>query len=236
MDLEQPSCLKKLAQKNGVGKKIGEKGAPIDVRIYILEKKGCNWAEAQIEMTKMLGLKATFCFLGGLAGQIQNEDLYKFHRRFTWYMIVRNIKKYHCYIHLVYTKSLFYNNSTSFKIRFCWPPLSFGKKSPLDRPRRGTLWGNQSIDGPLFFGGFYGLKKHVILHIYFQHQQTTTETQPFLCCCFNMELCGGLVFIRYATSASIQVRNKTFFRSIPFQRRYIFKFLKMYVFVQPFVM
>ena len=42
MDLEQPSCLKFLSQKNGVGKKIGEKGAPTVVRIYILEQKGCN--------------------------------------------------------------------------------------------------------------------------------------------------------------------------------------------------
>ena len=112
--------------------------------------------------------------------------------------------------------------------------IVFREKSPLDRPRKGTLWGNQSIDVPLFFGGFYGLKKH----IYFQHQQTTTKTQPFLCCCFNMELCGGLVFIRYATSAS-KFKSGTkhdIFCSIPFRRRYIFKFLKMYVFVQPFVM
>ena len=57
-----------LSQKNGVGKKIGEKGAPTVVRIYIyiiiyiyiLGPRGCNWGKTQIEMTRMLWLKAMF--------------------------------------------------------------------------------------------------------------------------------------------------------------------------------
>lgn len=119
-------------------------------------------------------------------------------------MIVRNIKKYHFYIHLVYTKSLFYNNSTSFKIRFA-DIHCFSGKNPLLTDLEGVpCEGTNQLTFPCFLVGFMVSKKHVIVHTHFHSTWNFVEDS----CSLGMQLAPQNSSPEQNMTFSVQSRSK----------------------------